>query len=92
LVPAGRPLKISPISDKEHETMAFHLKTRIWQTGSLDWWGMIDGEDVYLGKREFPLPPEEGDEWHVRSSGDVFRIVDGEIVKIDNRPVVEFPW
>lgn len=72
--------------------MAFHLKTRIWQTGSLDWWGMIDGEDVYLGKREFPLPPEEGDEWHVRSSGDVFRIVDGEIVKVDNRPVVEFPW
>ena len=34
--------------------MAFNLITKIWQTGSLDWWGMIDGGDVYLGSREFP--------------------------------------
>jgi len=72
--------------------MAFNLKTRIWQTGALDWWGMIGGEDVYLGSREFPLPPDEGDQWHVRSTGDVFKVIDGEIVKIDNRPVEEFPW
>jgi len=72
--------------------MAFHLKTRIWQTGALDWWGMIDGDDVYLGSREFPLPPEEGDEWQVRKTGDLFKVVEGEIVKVGNRPVEEYPW
>ena len=73
--------------------MAFNLKTRIWQTGTLDWWGMIDGEDVYLGSREFPLPPEEGDEWQVRKTGDLFRVAGGEIVRAGNRPVEEeFPW
>ena len=40
--------------------MAFNLKTKVWQTGALDWWAMIDDDDVYLGSREFPLPPEEG--------------------------------
>lgn len=59
--------------------MAYSLKTKIWQTGALDWWGFIDGEDVYLGSREFPLPPEEGDEWVVRSTGERFKIIDGEI-------------
>lgn len=59
--------------------MAFFLKTKIWQTGALDWWAMIDNEDVYLGNREFPLPPEEGDEWLVRSTGDRFKIVDKTI-------------
>jgi hypothetical protein len=72
--------------------MAFNLKTRIWQTGALDWWGMIDGDDVYLGNREFPLPPEEGDAWQVRKTGDLFKIVDGEIVKVGNQPVEEHPW
>lgn len=59
--------------------MAFFLKTKIWQTGALDWWGMIGGQDVYLGNREFPQPPEEGDEWLVRSTGQRFRIIDKEI-------------
>ena len=59
--------------------MAFSLKTKIWQTGALDWWGMIDNDDVFLGSREFPLPPEEGDEWLVRSTGQRFKIIDGEI-------------
>ena len=72
--------------------MAFNLKTRIWQNGALDWWGMIDGEDVFLGNREFPLPPEEGDEWHVRATGDLFRIVDGEIRRVGNRPFEEVRW
>lgn len=59
--------------------MAYNLKTKIWQTGALEWWGMIDGEDVYLGSREFPLPPEEGDHWVARATGEAFCIVDGEI-------------
>jgi len=62
--------------------MAFDLKTKVWQTGALDWWGMIDGDDVYLGNREFPLPPAEGDQWVVIKTGDVFKVIDGEIRKI----------
>ncbi len=72
--------------------MAFNLITKIWQTGSLEWWGMIDGADVYLGCREFPQPPEEGDEWIVKSTGDMFRIDAGEIVKTGNREVSPEPW
>jgi len=72
--------------------MAFFLKTRLWQTGNLEWWGILDGEDVYLGCREFPNPPEEGDEWTVRTTGDVFRIIDGEVVKTGNAPPKVEPW
>ena len=72
--------------------MAFNLKTKIWQTGALDWWGMIGNEDVYLGSREFPLPPDEGDEWQVIKTGDVFKIIDGEIVLIDNREPPRPEW
>lgn len=72
--------------------MAFHLKTKIWQTGALEWWGHIDNEDVYLGRREFPQPPEDGDEWQVRETGEVFRIVAGDIQRIGRRPVEEPQW
>jgi len=63
----------------EEKAMAFGLKTRIWQTGALEWWGRIEGEEVFLGSREFPLPPAEGDSWTVRLTGDCFTIRDGEI-------------
>lgn len=66
--------------------MAFYLKTKLWQTGALDWWAMIDGEDIYLGTREFPLPPEEGDQWTVVKTGDIFKIIEGEVRKIGNKP------
>ncbi|MDY0301510.1 MAG: hypothetical protein RBQ99_08005 [Trichlorobacter sp.] len=56
------------------------LKTRIWMTGSLDWFGYIDDEELFLGRRSFPNPPEEGDEW-ISEAGDMFRIIDGEIIK-----------
>lgn len=72
--------------------MAFFLKTKIWQTGALDWWGMIDNEDVYLGCREFPQPPEEGDEWVVRQTGDRFKIVNMEICLIGKNESVPEPW
>lgn len=72
--------------------MAFNLKTKIWQTGALDWWGMIGGDDVYLGSREFPLPPEEGDEWTVRSTGEMFRIEEGEIRKVGKTEPVKEIW
>jgi hypothetical protein len=72
--------------------MAFFLKTKIWQTGALDWWGMIDGEDVYLGCREFPNPPENGDEWKVKSTGEKFKIVDGEVLRNGREEITKEPW
>jgi hypothetical protein len=71
--------------------MAYNLKTIIWQTGSLDWWAMIDNEDVFLGSREFPLPPEEGDEWLVRSTGQRFKIIAAEI-KLIGTEEPPSPW
>jgi len=71
--------------------MAFNLKTKLWQTGTLDWWAMIDGEDVYLGNREFPVPAEEGDEWLVRANGDRFKVIDGFIKLIAKEEPTE-PW
>ncbi len=62
--------------------MAYNLKTKIWQTGALEWWGMIDNEDLFLGSREFPQPPAEGDEWLVVATGDRFKIIEGEICRI----------
>ena len=59
--------------------MAFNLKTKVWQTGALEWWALIDNEDMFLGSREFPLPPENGDEWLVRATGDRFKVIEGEI-------------
>jgi len=62
--------------------MAYDLRTKIWQTGQLEWYGMIDNEDIYLGTREFPQPPVEGDEWTVRTTGFQFKIIDMEIRKV----------
>ncbi len=72
--------------------MAFNLKTKLWQTGSLEWWGFIDNEDVYLGSREFPTPPAEGDEWTVKKTRERFKIVDGEVKRngVDDSPVKEW--
>lgn len=72
--------------------MAFNLKTKLWQTGALDWWGFIEDEDVYLGSREFPNPPEEGDEWLVRATGERFRIIDGEVRRLGREEVPKHPW
>lgn len=72
--------------------MAFNLKNKVWQTGALEWWAIIDGEDCYLGSREFPLPPEEGDEWTVRATGDRYRIHGGEIVFLGKGEPQVFEW
>jgi hypothetical protein len=55
------------------------IKTKIWMTGSLEWFAMINDEDVYLGKREVPSPLEEGDVWTCET-GDMFKVIDGYIV------------
>lgn len=92
----GTPSVLRPVTAKtliaKESVVAFNLKTKIWQTGALEWWGFIDNDDVFLGSREFPLPPEEGDEWTVRATGDQFKIIDGEICKIGHQPPKDPLW
>lgn len=54
------------------------INTRIWMTGSLEWFGYIGEVEMFLGQRSFPNPPEEGDAW-TNEVGDMFKIIDGEI-------------
>ncbi len=57
------------------------LKTKIWMTGALEWVAFINGEEVLLGKREVPIPLGEGDAW-TNELGDMFKIIDAEIVQV----------
>ena len=54
------------------------MNTRIWMTGALDWFGIIDEEEVFLGRREVPTPLDEGDAW-TNEFGDMFKVIDSEI-------------
>ena len=54
------------------------LKNKIWMNGNLEWFAYIGEDEVFLGKREVPVPLEEGNSW-VNELGDKFQIVDGEI-------------
>lgn len=54
------------------------LKSKLWMTGNLEWFTYIGGEETYLGKREVPIPLDEGDRW-INELGDSFQVVDGEI-------------
>ncbi len=57
------------------------LDTRIWMTGALDWFAIIDDEEVFLGRREVPTPLDEGDAW-TNEYGDMFKVIDAEIRKV----------
>lgn len=57
------------------------LKTKIWMTGALEWIAVINGEETFLGKREVPTPLEEGDKW-TNELGDMFEVIDGEILLV----------
>jgi hypothetical protein len=54
------------------------LKNRLWMTGSLEWFALIEDQEVFLGRREVPTPLEEGDTW-TNDLGDVFRVEHDEI-------------
>ena len=58
------------------------IKTKIWMTGSLEWYAYIDEDEVFLGRREVPYPLEEGDTW-TNDLGDVFRVEQGEIKLVE---------
>ena len=57
------------------------LDTLIWMTGALDWFAIIDDEEVFLGRREVPTPLDEGDAW-TNEYGDMFKVIDAEIRKV----------
>jgi len=57
------------------------LTTKIWMTGSLEWFAFIGEEEVFLGKREVPAPLDEGDAW-TNEIGDMFKVIDGEIKQL----------
>jgi len=67
------------------------LKTRIWMTGNLDWMARINDEEVWLGKREVPIPLEEGDAW-INQLGDSFKIIDGAIVLLGRVEPPQRTW
>jgi hypothetical protein len=67
------------------------LKTRIWMNGSLDWIALIDGKEVWLGKRDVPAPLDEGDAW-INQVGDSFKVIDGEIVLLGRVAPPERTW
>jgi hypothetical protein len=54
------------------------LKTKIWMTGTLQWFAYIGDEEIYLGGREVPCPLQENDTW-TNELGDTFAVVHGEI-------------
>jgi hypothetical protein len=61
-----------------YRRLLMELKNRIWMNGSLEWFAYIGEDEVFLGKREVPIPLEEGDSW-INEYGDSFRIEEGEI-------------
>lgn len=54
------------------------IKNRIWMNGALEWFALVDNQETYLGKREVPIPLDEGDSW-TNELGDIFKIIDGYI-------------
>lgn len=68
------------------------LKTRIWMTGSLDWMALIEGKELWLGKREVPAPLDEGDAWINQTTGDSFKVIDGAIVLLGRVTPPERTW
>ena len=64
------------------------IKNRMWMTGQLEWVAYVGNEEMYLGKREVPIPLEEGDSW-TNQYGFSFRIENGEIVIVERGQLPE---
>ncbi|MSM39973.1 MAG: hypothetical protein GJT30_10180 [Geobacter sp.] len=67
------------------------LKNKVWMTGNLEWFTYIGEEEVFLGRREVPMPLDEGDRW-INDFGDVFQVIDGEIKLIERVDPPEKCW
>jgi hypothetical protein len=55
------------------------LKSKLWMTGNLEWFTYIGEDEVFLGRREVPIPLEEGAAW-INDFGDSFQVIDSEII------------
>ena len=67
------------------------LKNKIWMNGNLEWFAYIGEDEVFLGKREVPVPLGEGDRW-INEYGDSFQIIDGEIRHLGRVAPPEKHW
>lgn len=67
------------------------LKTRIWMTGSMEWFAYFGEEEVYLGGREVPYPLQEGDAWKNRL-GEKFKVVEGVIILLGKEETPPLDW
>jgi hypothetical protein len=74
-----------------HKEDAMSINTRIWMTGSLEWFGYIGEVEMFLGQRSFPNPPEEGDAW-TTEIGDIFKIINGEITHLGTTEPPKKHW
>jgi hypothetical protein len=63
-------------------SIPMELKNRIWMNGSLQWFAYIGEKEVFLGRREVPVPLDEGDTW-TNEFGNVFCIENGAIVIVE---------
>ena len=67
------------------------LKNRIWMNGNLEWFAYIGDDEVFLGRREVPVPLEEGEGW-TNEFGDMFQVRDGEIALLGRTEPPENHW
>jgi hypothetical protein len=67
------------------------LKNRIWMNGNLEWFAYIGYDEVFLGRREVPMPLDEGDRW-TNEFGDMFQVRDGEIAMLGRTAPPEKHW
>jgi len=67
------------------------IKNKIWMTGNLDWFAYVGNDEVWLGRREVPIPLENGDRW-TNSMGFVFEVIDKEIVIVEKGEPPQREW
>jgi len=67
------------------------IKNKIWMTGNLDWFAYVGNDEVWLGRREVPIPLENGDRWTNRM-GFVFEVIDKEIVIVEKGEPPQREW
>ena len=67
------------------------LKNKIWMNGNLEWIAYIGEEECFLGRREVPIPLDEGDAW-INEMGDSYKVEDGEIKYLGRVEPPEKHW
>ncbi len=67
------------------------LKSKLWMNGNLEWFTYIGEEEVFLGRREVPIPLEEGNAW-INDLGDSFKVIDGEIILLGHVEPPQKHW